>query len=101
MAEFEQNVREAFRKYHAGELTIGKLLDVIEEEVRFVRQHIVTVPTFQLLQWKYAISLEAQGMKHSSGRSARKHACRMLGLKPLTPHGEVIERINTILEARR
>jgi hypothetical protein len=55
------------------------------------------VPIFQLLQWKYAMKLEAIGMKHSSGRSVRKHACGVLGLKPNTPTISVIKHIDHIL----
>lgn len=39
------------------------------------------VPVFQLLQWKHAIRLEAKGLRHSSGRSVRAHAARVLGCK--------------------
>lgn len=52
------------------------------------------VPTFQLLQWKYAIKLERLGMKHSSGRSVRAHAARVLGCK----RTEVEECIEAILK---
>lgn len=60
-----------------------------------------TVYPFQLLQWKHAIRMEARGMKHSSGRSVRKHACEALGLPPRTKHDEVVARIDEILEAAR
>lgn len=55
------------------------------------------VPHFQLLQWKYAMKLEALGLRHSSGRSVRAHACRKLGLKPRTPVPVVIDAIDAIL----
>lgn len=55
------------------------------------------VPVFQLLQWKYAIKLEALGMRHSSGRSVRAHACRMLGLRPRTRADHVVKAIEAIL----
>jgi hypothetical protein len=38
------------------------------------------VPMFQLMQWKYAIKLEMQGMKNSRG-SVYAHAKRVLGIK--------------------
>lgn len=38
-------------------------------------------PVFQLLQWRSAMKLEALGMRHSSGRSVRAHAARVLGCK--------------------
>ena len=52
------------------------------------------VPRFQLLQWKYAVELESRGMKHSSGRSVRKHAALALGLPPRSPAEVVIAAIN-------
>jgi hypothetical protein len=55
---------------------------------------------FQLLQWKAAIKLEKLGMKHSSGRSVRKHAAIALGMPPFCKCDEVLakiqERINEI-----
>ena len=47
---------------------------------------------FQVLQWQHAVKLEAIGLRHSSGRSVRKHACQMLGLPTRTPHAEVSAR---------
>ena len=55
------------------------------------------VPIFQLLQWKYAIKLEKLGLRHSSGRSVRAHACRTLGLKPRMAAESVIGQIDAIL----
>lgn len=54
-----------------------------------------SVPVFQLLQWKYAIRLEAKGLRHSSGRSVRAHAARVLGCK----RGEAAARIEDLLDA--
>lgn len=51
------------------------------------------VPVFQLLQWKHAIRLEALGLRHSSGRSCRAHAARVLGVK----RGEAAARIEALL----
>jgi hypothetical protein len=39
--------------------------------------NLIVVPWFQLLQWKYAISLEMQGLKHSRG-SVTAHVRRKL-----------------------
>lgn len=55
--------------------------------------------TFQLIQWKHAISMESRGMKHSSGRSVRKFACEQLGLPIRTPATDVIAHIQTELDA--
>lgn len=59
----------------------------------------ITLHVFQLLQWKYAIRCEARGMRHSSGRSVKAHAARMLGLRPSTPADVVIARIEEVLAA--
>ena len=59
------------------------------------------VPVFQLLQWKYAIKLEQKGMRHSSGRSVRKHAAVSLGLKPNAKADWVIQKIDQILATAR
>jgi hypothetical protein len=56
------------------------------------------VPRFQLLQWKYAVGLESKGMRHSSGRSVRKHAALALGLPPRSPAALVIAAINEQLQ---
>lgn len=56
------------------------------------------VPVFQLLQWKFAIKLEAKGMRHSSGRSVAKHARIVLGLPPRMKREAVIARIDEILK---
>lgn len=57
------------------------------------------VPVFQLLQWKYAIELEAKGMRHSSGRSVYAHAKRVLGIKG--NRDKVIAHINKLLSDYR
>jgi len=54
---------------------------------------------FQLLQWKYAIRMEQRGMRHSSGRSVRKHAALALGLKANAKADEVIAAIEAALAA--
>lgn len=45
---------------------------------------------FQLIQWKAALRLEKVGMKHSSGKSARAHVARMLGVSIRTSYDELI-----------
>jgi hypothetical protein len=52
---------------------------------------------WNLMQLRAAIKMEKVGMRHSSGRSARKKAVIWLGLKANTPHDQVIEAINTEL----
>jgi hypothetical protein len=52
---------------------------------------------FQLAAMKGAVKLEALGMKHSSGRSVRKHACQILGLKPSTKAAEVVKALEAKL----
>lgn len=52
------------------------------------------IRAFHLLQWNYAIKLEAKGLKHSSGRSVRQYAAINLGLRPRTPAQQVIAEID-------
>lgn len=42
---------------------------------------------------KGAVKLEAKGLHHSSGRSARKHACQLLGLRLRTPYEAVVKAL--------
>jgi len=58
------------------------------------------IMTFSLIQLRAAIRCEKVGMKHSSGRSARKRAALWLGLKANTPHDEVIAAITKELSTR-
>lgn len=60
----------------------------------------IRIPTFQLLQWKAAIKLEAKGMRHSSGRSVLRFAKQALGLSPMMKAEGVVQAITTILEER-
>lgn len=46
-------------------------------------EELVTVPWFQLLQWKHAIALELKGLKYSRG-SVCAHVKRKLGYPPHT-----------------
>ena len=39
-----------------------------------------TTSIFQLLQWKYGLKLEKEGMKMKGGRSISSHLRRLLGL---------------------
>lgn len=41
------------------------------------KDEVIEVPWFQLLQWKYAIHLEMQGLRHSRG-SVTAHVRRKL-----------------------
>lgn len=56
-------------------------------------------------QMKGAINLERVGLKHSSGRSVRKHAAKLMGLKQNAPHQEVIDalqaKMDELLEKRK
>lgn len=54
-----------------------------------------TITVFQLLQWKYAIKLEAKGMRHSRG-SVTAHAKRYLGVKG--NRDKVLARIQELLD---
>lgn len=53
---------------------------------------------WNLLQLRAATRCEKAGMKHSSGRSARKRAAIWLGLKQNATHDEVIAAINKELK---
>lgn len=56
------------------------------------------VSAFQLIAVKGAIRLEAVGLRHSSGRSARKAWALKLGLKATAKADAVIEAIDKELE---
>jgi hypothetical protein len=61
----------------------------------------VATRIYQLIAAKHAIKLEKLGMKHSSGKSVRKHYALLLGLKPNAKHNDVILAIEArILELR-
>lgn len=53
---------------------------------------------YQLLAWRSAIHLETKGMRHSSGRSARKHVAGLMGLQPSAKAELVIAVIEDTLE---
>lgn len=48
------------------------------------------IPIAQLLVLKSAVRLEGLGMKHSSGKSMRRHAARLLGIDPRSSIDDVI-----------
>lgn len=47
----------------------------------------------QLAAMKGAVKLEKAGLKHSSGRSLRKHAAVTMGLKPGASYDDVIKAL--------
>ena len=49
--------------------------------------------------WRAALRMEAVGMKHSSGRSVRKHVAQHFGLPVRTPHADLVERLTNEIEA--
>lgn len=53
---------------------------------------------WNLVQLRAAIRCEKAGMKHSSGRSARKRACIWLEIPVKTPHDEVIKLLTACIE---
>lgn len=56
--------------------------------------------TAHLMVLKQAVRLEAVGMKHSSGKSMRKEACRILCLRPMTGYDTVIGMLNREINRR-
>jgi hypothetical protein len=54
----------------------------------------------RLITLKAAVRLEATGMKHSSGKSMRKVACRELGLRASTKHDDVIGALSKEIDKR-
>jgi hypothetical protein len=58
------------------------------------------IATARLMVLKGAVRLEAAGMKHSSGKSMRKLACRELGLPLSTGHDNVIGALCREIEKR-
>ncbi len=54
---------------------------------------------YMMASAKGAIKLEAKGLGHSSGRSARKHWAKNLGLKPMTPADQVIAELQRRMDA--
>lgn len=55
--------------------------------------------SFQLIAAKGAVKLEALGMKHSSGRSARKCWALQLGLKANATHNAVIAALQQAIDS--
>jgi hypothetical protein len=58
------------------------------------------IGTARLIVLKGAVKLEATGMKHSSGKSMRKVACRELGLSLRATHDDVIGALNREIDKR-
>lgn len=54
----------------------------------------------RLMTLKYAVRLEATGMRHSSGKSMRKVACQVLGLKLSTSYDNVIGALAREIDKR-
>lgn len=59
------------------------------------------IALFQLMQLRAALRLEAVGMKHSSGKSARKQVAALLSLKPRTPFPKLITALTAHIEAEK
>jgi hypothetical protein len=58
------------------------------------------IETFQLMQLKAAARLEGVGMRHSSGRSAKREAIRRLGLPLRSSIDDVIGALNREIDRR-
>jgi len=61
-------------------------------------EEIIEVPYFQLLQWKHAIHLEMQGLKHSRG-SVTAHVRRKLSAPKNYPRADLYQHINDSVES--
>jgi hypothetical protein len=48
------------------------------------------IPIARLIALKGAVKLEGLGMRHSSGKSMRKHAARLLGISPHSSTDDVV-----------
>lgn len=63
------------------------------------KNELVTVPLFQLLQWKHAIGLEMQGLKHSRGSvtaHVRKKLSAPRSYKRADLHKHLVDSIDDI-----
>lgn len=58
------------------------------------------IETARLMTLKAAVRLEATGMRHSSGKSMRREACRELGLRLSTSYDDVIGALARLIEKR-
>ena len=58
----------------------------------------VDVPMLSLIQWKSAIKLEDQGMKHSSGRSITAHVRRVLSIPRNVPRNDIVTYLKAVIE---
>ena len=62
------------------------------------------VTPFQLLQWKHWLRMEVKAgrmCRHSSGRSVKAHAERMLGLPKRSKREHVLACVEACLEAAK
>lgn len=58
------------------------------------------IETARLIALKGAVRLEAVGMRHSSGKSMRKVAARLLGMRANAKHDDVIGALAREIEKR-
>jgi hypothetical protein len=58
------------------------------------------IETARLMVLKQAVRLESVGMKHSSGRSMRKVACRALSMRTNTSIDNVLGALNREIDKR-
>lgn len=56
-------------------------------------EQVVEVNLFQLVQWKHALHLELQGMKHSQGS-----VCSMLRKKLSAPRSFTLQQMSTYID---
>lgn len=56
------------------------------------------VTLFRLLSLRGMVSLEAKGMRHSSGRSVTMVARKECGLKARAPHADVLAALDAKIE---
>lgn len=58
------------------------------------------IETARLMILKQAVRLEATGMRHSSGKSARREVCRLLGMRANTSADDVIGALAREIDKR-
>jgi len=59
---------------------------------------VITTP-FQLMQWKFAVKMEAKGLRVTSGRKVTPHAAKAFGLRPRAKAELVLEHIEAAIAA--
>lgn len=72
----------------------------LEQEARAFLEKCSPVEIARLIALKGAVRLEATGMKHSSGRSMRKVAAQLLGMRVNTKHDDVIGALSKEIDKR-